>query len=255
MPAPDGVHSGTLPSLDRPLTPAALAAAGTALVLAGGAYCSAYTWTQGEYESPLVGAAWAAANMLPWLLAWEAGKRLLGGPGAGWRVEGVLAATAALSIAVEAALGVTAPDWGSADPLFQLVRRLPAALLVAGLLALAAWAARREAGRPASAAAAEAPELPFPPQQVDWVKAAGNYLEFRSPAGTALRRMTMAQAEALLGRQGFVRIHRSALVNGARVARVRRGKPGDEVQLADGTWLKVGAAYRPALAPLERRLS
>ena len=62
--------------------------------------------------------------------------------------------------------------------------------------------------------------------------------------------MTMAEAEALLAGEGFVRIHRSVLVNAGKVARVERGKAADEVRLADGTRLRVGGAYRPFLVDM-----
>ena len=64
----------------------------------------------------------------------------------------------------------------------------------------------------------------------------------------------MAQAEAELAGHGFVRIHRSTLVNAARVAAIRRGKQFDEVELTGGRRLKVGDSYRSGLAFLERRL-
>ena len=89
--------------------------------------------------------------------------------------------------------------------------------------------------------------------QIDWIGAAGNYLEVHCAAGLVMRRMTMAQAEAALAAQGFVRIHRSTLVNKARIARIHRGKLTDEVELLDGCRLRVGTAYRAGLPVLDRR--
>ena len=68
-----------------------------------------------------------------------------------------------------------------------------------------------------------------------------------------MRRLTIKQAEASLADQGFVRIHRSLLVNAARVAQLHRGKLYDEVELVDGTLLRVGGAYRSQLRREEPR--
>jgi len=240
--------------LQRPLSPGQAAAAGLIVLAAGGAYCFTYTLLQGAVENPLVGAGWAAANLLPWLVAFEAAKRL---PEprrrAGTMVAIMAAAAAVLSLLTEAGLGLIAAE-RTPDLAFQLLRRVPGAgLFLFLILALPAWQERRSAA--SDRAADPAPELPLLAHQIDWIKAAGNYLEFHCAAGPVLRRMTMAQAETLLARAGFVRIHRSAMVNAARIARVRRGKLVDEVELVDGRRLKVGGAYRARVAPLERRLA
>ena len=95
-------------------------------------------------------------------------------------------------------------------------------------------------------------ELALLPRQIDWIRSAGNYLEVRGTGRVVLQRMTLAAAERMLQAEGFVRIHRCALVNGRRIARYRAGRMADELQLEDGTWLKVGGAYRPLV---RRRLN
>ena len=230
-------------------------AAAVLIVLAGGGlYCSLYNLLQGRLESPLVGAGWALANLAPWLAAFELAKRLglLGQPmrEAGWRLAALVAGTALLSLLLEAGLGLIAPA-AAPDLAFELVRRLPGAALVLAAIVML----RMGHGRAAHRAAANDAELPLLAQQIDWIKAAGNYLEFHHGSGLVMRRMTLAQAEARLAAADFVRIHRSTIVNAARIVRIRRGKLADEVELAGGRRLKVGDAYRSGLAALERRLA
>ena len=79
-------------------------------------------------------------------------------------------------------------------------------------------------------------------------EAADNYVALRVEGRTAMRRMTMREAEQALSPHGFVRIHRRFLVNSSRVAELRgNGKPF--VRLTDGTELPVGQAFRDNLRP------
>ena len=82
------------------------------------------------------------------------------------------------------------------------------------------------------------------PAQIDWVRAAGNYVELRSHGHTIVHRSSIAAVERDLADHGFVRIHRSILVRRDRIARIR---PQDVV-LVDGTQLKIGKRYRSDLA-------
>jgi DNA-binding LytR/AlgR family response regulator len=135
------------------------------------------------------------------------------------------------SLALGYLLGVSAGDWG-----FEAVRRLPALAASAGVIALlrSAIDRRSRTGR----------DLPLLPRQIDWVGAAGNYVELRAGDRTIVHRSSIAAVEKELAPHGFVRIHRSLLVRRERIAKVR---PQDIV-LHDGTHLKVGKRYRTALA-------
>jgi len=73
------------------------------------------------------------------------------------------------------------------------------------------------------------------------VSSAGNYVEFALADGRKpLMRSSLSAVEAELGPRGFVRTHRSWLVNVARVTELRPEKSGD---------------YRVALGPVEAPLS
>ncbi len=73
------------------------------------------------------------------------------------------------------------------------------------------------------------------PAEIAWVEAAGNYVEIHVGGATHLARGTLASFEERLARAGFVRVHRSRLVNRARVASLKPTPSGDlEITLDDG---------------------
>jgi hypothetical protein len=81
------------------------------------------------------------------------------------------------------------------------------------------------------------------------VEAAGNYVEFHTGAKTHLVRGTLASWEARLTARGFIRVHRSRLVNRAKIAALKPTPSGDmEITLADGRTVLGSRRYRAALA-------
>ena len=88
----------------------------------------------------------------------------------------------------------------------------------------------------------------IPVSEVDWIGAAGNYAELHVGADTHLVRGTMAGLGARLPKEGFVRIHRSTIVNLDRIESLDPWSHGDlEVVLLDGTRLRLSRRYRGAL--------
>lgn len=83
---------------------------------------------------------------------------------------------------------------------------------------------------------------------IDWVGADGDYVRIHTAGKSHLLRDTMAAMEDRLDAATFVRIHRSAIVN---VARIRELRPysGREyaVILNDGTRLRLSRRYRDRL--------
>jgi DNA-binding LytR/AlgR family response regulator len=215
--------------LRDPLPIAAQLAAAAAIAVAVALYCLAYTALAGRPEPPAVALVWAAVNVLPWFAAFELAKRFRTGPA---RIV-VLGAAFALSLALDLAL-----DPGARDLAFEAVRRVPALLIVVLLLAIG-----RRAVTPFQARDVASVELPLAPDQIDWVAAAGNYVEIRGRGRILIRRMPLGAVERELCGRGFVRIHRSRLVRRDRIAMVR---PNDVI-LVDGTSLKTGKRYRSAL--------
>ncbi|MDP3738052.1 MAG: LytTR family DNA-binding domain-containing protein [Hyphomonadaceae bacterium] len=86
------------------------------------------------------------------------------------------------------------------------------------------------------------------PAQIAWIEAAGNYVEIHAGGVTHLARGTLAAfAEKLAGR-GFVRIHRSRLVNRARVKAFKPTQSGDlEITLDDDYVIMGSRRFRAAM--------
>lgn len=207
-----------------------LAAVALATCSAIALYCLAYSALAGTPESVGQAFGWAVSNVLPWLLAFEGGKRSQR-PAS---VLLVLAAAFLVSLLLGMALAGSATAIG-----FEAVRRLPGLFVTAGLIALVRFMASRQ-----PTPTAENIGLPLAPEQIEWVKAAGNYIEIRAAGRTLIQRSSLATAERELLDHGFVRIHRSMLVRRNGIARVR---PNDVV-LEDGTSLKTGKRYRSRLS-------
>jgi len=86
------------------------------------------------------------------------------------------------------------------------------------------------------------------PIDVVVAKAQGNYVALVHKCGAYLVRETMATAEQKLSPVGFVRIHRSILVNTNLVKDLRRDKTGTYVlRTTDGSEHPVGRAYKDNL--------
>lgn len=86
------------------------------------------------------------------------------------------------------------------------------------------------------------------PDRVDWIEAEGNYVRLHVGNDSYLLRETLVGIEKRLTAVAFVRAHRSALVNIDRVSELRRLADGElDVQLHDGTRLRVGRRYRDGL--------
>jgi hypothetical protein len=211
-----------LETVARPLPPRSLALAAGALLAANTIYCLLYTTLAGRPEPLGQAIGWSVANILPWLAAFEAGKR-----------HGTAFAPTVGGLALSLLLGMLL--LGAPPTLFEASRRLPGALLILGvLLAL---------HRRRVATAAGPVELPLPPERIAWVAAAGNYVELHGSERPLLIRAPIGALEAALAPHGFVRIHRSTLVNRSRVARVR----STDLLLDDGRSLKLGPSFRARL--------
>jgi two-component system, LytTR family, response regulator len=88
---------------------------------------------------------------------------------------------------------------------------------------------------------------------IDWVDAQGNYVRLHAAGKTHLVRDTMKDFAAKLDPTTFVRIHRSAIVNIDRVARIEPYVHGEYVvTLRDGTKLTSSRAHSERLHALLR---
>ena len=216
-----------LGALGEPLTPRQLVLATVGAAAAVALYCVGYSTLSGRSESFVAALGWAAVNICPWLIALEGAKRA-------HHFRGIVVALV-LGLAASLLLGSTlaSGDWIWT---FEVWRRVPALVAVAALTIVLRWA--RKPGR------GSGDRLPLLPRQIDWVQAAGNYVELRCGGRTIVHRSSISSAERDLAPHGFVRIHRSTLVRRDRIARVR---PADLI-LTDGTHLKIGKRFRSQLS-------
>lgn len=83
---------------------------------------------------------------------------------------------------------------------------------------------------------------------VDWIEAAGNYARLHCGEKTHLVTKTMTELERGLDPRRFVRIHRSTIVNVARIEELRTEDRRDfEVILDSGDHLRLSRTYRQTL--------
>ena len=81
---------------------------------------------------------------------------------------------------------------------------------------------------------------------VDWIEAAGVYVNLHTSGRKYMHRASLTELEAQLDPDRFIRIHRSSLVNVASVKELHPRSHGDYVAiLKDGTCLNLSRSYRP----------
>ena len=86
------------------------------------------------------------------------------------------------------------------------------------------------------------------PSSVDWVEAAGNYVEIHVGEETYMLRATMKEIERRLGSKDFARIHRSSIIRKDFLERVKPAANGDKILfLKDGTELRLSRRYNDNL--------
>lgn len=85
---------------------------------------------------------------------------------------------------------------------------------------------------------------------IRWIDAAGDYMCIHTDSGTHVLRATLRQLEAELDAANFPRIHRSTIVNAARVVEVRPHLNGEAfLKLDCGQELKLSRGYRERFRP------
>lgn len=82
-------------------------------------------------------------------------------------------------------------------------------------------------------------------KEIDWIEAAGVYVQIHTAGKTWLHRISLGELEAKLDARRFLRIHRSTIVNLQRIREFHPHSHGDfMVVLRDGTELKLSRGYR-----------
>jgi two-component system LytT family response regulator len=88
---------------------------------------------------------------------------------------------------------------------------------------------------------------------IDWIEAAGYYACLHVGADTHVLRRSLSELERELGEQRFVRIHRSIIVNVARIHSLELQKDGEyEVVLHSNVRLQLSRRFRKRLPRYDR---
>ena len=171
-----------------------------------------------------------------------------------------VAAMVALREAAYALLGGNY-EFGGADAWFYEYRK---DLVSYAIYALIFWLTRRLSAQPEAARSAPAAsdamilidegtrQIRIDASEILGARSSGNYVEYLLADGRRpLMRTTLAGIEAVLAEHGFVRTHRSWLVNRRHVTAIEAQGSGDHaLTLADGTQAPLSRRYREALAAL-----
>jgi two-component system LytT family response regulator len=88
-------------------------------------------------------------------------------------------------------------------------------------------------------------------KDVDWIKAAENYVELHMKSDCHLLEVTMGEIAKRLDPARFVRIHRSVMVNGERIRTVQSASHSEYlVTLVSGIQLRSGRTYKETMQRL-----
>jgi hypothetical protein len=240
------------------------AAGGTALLFA--AYCQAHGWVDSAPAPADASLRWgllagAPAGALAWMF-WSARGRIVrhasrGATAAAAFLVGLFALLLVGGGIAHALAGRT-PGAGALDELGgALFDRLPLAAALTACTAALVFRTGHRADRaglhpPVRStewiALPEEPLLRLRAAELRLVRAAGNYCELHAAGRTHLVRVPIKTLADRLAAADFVRVHRSALVNLARVSAIEPAPGGQaEVRLDCGSRVPVGRAFHDAL--------
>ena len=222
--------------------------AAASLSLVAAAYCLVHGFViDVELNLPRT-LAWAVVSTLPWLCAWEGLKWLEQRAAQSLQLVlsvGVLIAALAVCVGLEYALAaVYSADH---DSIAQIVYRLlpiPFGIAVVRRLMQPSQPVRESQADPVLNVPTRQGTLAVRACDIEYIKAAGNYVELVTGDRTLLMRATLQDLSEQLGAVGFLRVHRSLLVNPLHVVATRRGPRGRRVvEVRSGAELPVGRQF------------
>ncbi len=238
------------------MPPKLLVPVGLGLLVAGAFYCEGHQALRSDLSHWSGSLLWALYGVLPWLLVfeyvkrreWDADRALPFGTIALLFGLTICASVAAHLLTYNLLLGRTTHPIA-----LQFVRRLPAMAITLVVLLLSRreqHLARQRLGLPGESAAGEADDLLAAGPAIRWIRGADNYLELHQGESIAIRRLTMRDASRILEPLGFVRIHRSLIVNRNHVSSIVPQSRRPAVRMKDGTLLPTGRAFAGNLRQL-----
>lgn len=199
---------------------------------------------------------WATVTAATWTavgyFAWQWRDRLLSMLASGCIARMAKAAAALFALALIAAnaaliLEVASSEFAASDLPKRLLRYGPVAAATAAFAACWLLLQRRRSPQPAGEwlQLPQEPRLMLRSSDLRLVRSAGNYCELHANGRTHLVRITLKDLEAQLENRGFLRVHRTAMVNLSSIAAVAPA-PGSkrlQVELECGGQVPVGRAY------------
>ena len=243
----------------NPLTPIQFIGVAGCLSLITATYCLAHGLLGKGGTCLGLSLASGVTSTLPWSCAWEGLKRLSARPGARrlrpLLVPAVLIAALVSCGVLEQALSTlySANDSSLAEILYRMLP-IPLGIGAATVLLLTSPRTTHEPAvservpQQQTESALKVPTrygvLAVQTSDIEYVKAAGNYVELITHERTLLMRTTLRDLTEQLGAAGFVRVHRSMLVNAMHVVGTRRAPHGRRlVRLRGGVELQVGRQF------------
>ena len=86
-----------------------------------------------------------------------------------------------------------------------------------------------------------------------WIQSDGNYIKIRTASSAYYKRATLSEAADLLEPLGFIRIHRSILVNGSHITEVvYRGNNEYEITSSEGSRFRSGRTYKSRIQTFQQ---
>ena len=233
------------------------------LSFAAAAYCLAHGLVINDVINFPRTLAWAVASTFPWLCAWEGLKRLDMSARRSLRaLLSVVLLLAALVVCAGLEYGLAQIYSADTDSLAQIVYRLlpvPVGIAIVRRLLQPAKRGPKLQVEPVLDVPTRRGMLAVRACEIEYVKAAGNYVELITGDRTLLMRTTLRDLSDQLGAAGFVRVHRSLLVNPLHVIATRRGPRGRQLlALRSGAELPVGRQFgenAAAFVPITHRSS
>ncbi len=197
-------------------------------VLLNAVYCLIYRYTSGNPATLFEALSWGIINIAPWVAAVELGRPLK-------KVSHLILlflGAAVLSLCLEVAVKLDPPT------AFDLIRRIPGALIALAAIGTLKFVARRKQPKRVEQSGS------FMIASCDWVRSAGNYVEIhRQGSQPNLMRATLAHITNHT-KPKLIRIHRRYAVLPRAIDRIEHS----HVRLKDGTRLPVGDRYRQELS-------
>ena len=91
----------------------------------------------------------------------------------------------------------------------------------------------------------------LPVEEIDWIESADNHVKIHAKGETHLLRRTLQSMQASLSPSDFVRVHRSSIINVARIEEIQPWFNGEYiVLLRDGSKVHTSRGYRARLEAL-----